>query len=79
MAQALSIESAIQQQLARVGTCSLDELAALMPDYSWGQVFSAVDRLTREGTVTLKHTAPFRYLLSLAPRRSAEARHAMPV
>ena len=70
MAQALSIESAIHQQLARAGTCSLDELAALLPDYSWGQVFSAVDRLTREGTVSLKHAAPFRYLLSLAPRRT---------
>jgi hypothetical protein len=75
MAQALSIESAIQQQLTRAGTCSLDDLAALLPGYSWGQVFAAVDRMTREGTVALKHAAPFRYLLSLAPRRSAEARH----
>lgn len=79
IAQAFSIESAIQQQLARAGTCSLDELAALLPGYSWGQVFSAVDRLTREGTVALKHAAPFRYLLSLAPRRSAEARHVTPI
>jgi len=70
MAQALSIESAIHQQLARAGTCSLDELAALLPVYSWCQVFAAVDRLTREGTVSLKHAAPFRYLLSLAPRRT---------
>ena len=62
MAQAYSIESDIQQQLARAGTCSLDDLAALLPVYSWGQVFAAVDRLTREGTVTLKHAAPFRYL-----------------
>jgi hypothetical protein len=79
MAQAYSIESAIHQQLARVGTCSLDELVSLLPGYSWAQVFSAVDRLTREGTVALKHAAPFRYLLSLAPRRSAEARHVTPV
>ena len=79
MAQALSIESAIQQQLARAGTCSLDDLAALLPGYSWGQVFAAVDRMTREGIVALKHPAPFRYLLSLAPRRSIEAHHVMPV
>jgi len=79
MAQAYSIESDIQQQLARAGTCSLDDLAALLPVYSWGQVFAAVDRLTREGTVTLKHAAPFRYLLSLAPRRSAVAGHVTPV
>jgi hypothetical protein len=77
MAQEFLIESAIHQQLTRAGTCSLDELAALLPGYSWAQVFAAVDRLTREGTVALKHPAPFRYLLSLAPRRSAEASHVM--
>jgi hypothetical protein len=77
MAQKFLIESAIHQQLARAGTCSLDELAALLPGYSWAQVFAAVDRLTREGTVALKHPAPFRYLLSLAPRRSAEVPHVM--
>jgi len=75
MAQVFSIESDIHQQLERAGTCSLDELAALLPDYSWAQVFAAVDRLTREGTVALKHPAPFRYLLSLSRRRSADARH----
>ena len=75
MAQAYLIESAIHQQLARVGTCSLDELAALLPGYSWAQVFAAVDRLTREGTVSLRHPAPFHYLLSLAPRRSVEGQH----
>jgi len=79
MAQAFILESAIQHQLARVGTCSLDELAAMLPGYSWAQIFSAVDRMTREGTVSLKHPAPFRYLLSLAPRQPAEARHALPV
>ena len=77
MAQVFSVESAIHQQLTLVGTCSLDELAALLPGYSWAQVFAAVDRLTREGTVALKHPAPFRYLLSLAPLRSVEARHVM--
>ena len=79
MLQTDDLESAIHQELARVGTCSLDELAALLPGYSWAQVFAAVDRMTREGTVALKHPGQFRYLLSLAPRRSAEARHVTPV
>jgi hypothetical protein len=77
MAQKFLIESAIHQQLVRAGTCSLDELAALLPGYSWAQVFAAVDRLTREGTVALKHPAPFRYILSLAPRRSTEVSQVM--
>lgn len=67
------VESAVQQQLALVGTCSLDELAKMLPDYSWAQVFAAVDRLTFEGTLTLRHPAPFCYLLSLAPGQSTEA------
>jgi len=50
-----------------------------LPGYSWGQVFAAVDRMTRKGIVALKHPAPFRYLLSLAPSRSAEAGHVTPV
>ncbi|MEO7818549.1 MAG: hypothetical protein ABIS18_05320 [Actinomycetota bacterium] len=77
MTQVFSIESTIHQQLGRVGACSLDELAALLPGYSWAQVFSAVDRMMREGTVALKHPGPFRYLLSLAPREPAKARHVM--
>ncbi|MGA6826169.1 hypothetical protein ACO9S2_01025 [Nitrospira sp. NS4] len=73
MAQAYSIESAIHEQLARVGTCSLDELVDLLPGYSWNQVFDAVDRLTREGTLSFQHPGPFLYLLSLAPLQSVEA------
>ena len=78
MEQVCSIESAIHQQLGRVGACSLDELNDLLPGYSWAQVFSAVDRMTREGAVTLKHPGPFRYLLSLAPPRSAEVQQVAP-
>ena len=79
MAQAYSIESAIRQQLARVGTCSLDDLAAQLPGYSWAQVFSAVDRLTREGALSLTHPGPFHYLLSLAPEQSVETGDMTPV
>jgi hypothetical protein len=70
MALAYSIESAIHQQLARAGACSLDKLTAQLPDNSWAQVFAPVDLLTRKGTVALKYPAPLRYLMSLAPRRT---------
>jgi len=71
MPLAPSIELAIHHQLARAGACSLDELTALLPGYCWAQVFAAVDRLTREGTVALTPPAPSRYLLSLAPHQTA--------
>lgn len=72
MVQVYSIDTAIQQQLVRYGTCSLDTLADLLPEYSWSQVFAAVDRLTREGTLHFQHPMPFLYLLSLPPHQSGE-------
>ena len=49
MAQAhdSSVDSVICYEVTRLGSCTLDELAQRLPDYSWGQVFSAVDRLSR--------------------------------
>jgi hypothetical protein len=74
-----ALESAIRQELDRVGTCSLEELNERLPYSSWNQVFSAVDRLNREGTVTLQRPNSSDYILSLAPRRSAQARHVTPI
>jgi len=68
MAQVYAVELAIHQQLARVGTCTLEELNERVPYYSWNQVFSAVDRLSRAGTVTLQRPDSSDYILSLAPR-----------
>ncbi len=79
MLQTDTLESAIRQELARIGTCTLKELIEKLPYYSWNHVFAAVDRLNREGTVTLQRPNSSDYTLSLAPRRSAEARHVTPV
>jgi hypothetical protein len=73
------LESAIRQELARVGTCTLEELNERLPYYSWNQVFSAVDRLNREGTVTLQRPDSSDYILSLASRQSTQARHVTPI
>jgi hypothetical protein len=78
MHQTDTLESAIHQELARVGTCTLEELNERLPYSSWNQVFSAVDRLSRAGTVTLQRPDSSDYILSLVPRRSPEVRHVMP-
>lgn len=75
MLQTDSLDSAIHHVLARVGTCTLEALAGRLPSYSWSQVFAAVDRLSRGGTVTVQRQNSPEYSLSLAPRRSAQARH----
>jgi hypothetical protein len=79
MLQTDSLESAIRRELAQVGTCTLEELNEKLPYYSWNQVFAAVDRLNREGTVALQRPDSLEYTLSLAPSQSAEARHVTPV
>ncbi len=75
MTQIATLESAIHQELARVGTCTLEDLNERLPYFSWNQVFSAVDRLNRKGTLTLQHSDSSRDILSLAPSQSVEARH----
>lgn len=74
MLQTDSLEPATRQELARVGTCTFDELSERLPSYSWNEVFAEVAQLRLEGTVTLQRTRSSDYLLSLAPRQSAEAR-----
>jgi len=70
------LKSAILEQLAHIGTCTIEELYETLPFYSWGQVFSVVDRLTRQGTILLQHPAPSRYILSLAPHHADQPRDA---
>ena len=67
MLQTDSLESAIRLELGRIGPCSLEKLNERLPYYSWNQVFAAVDRLTREGIVTLQRPDSSDYILSLAP------------
>ena len=68
-----SIESAIRLELTDVDNCTLDELTQRLPSYSWNQVFTVVDRLSRQGTVTLQRSDGSGYILSLASRCSIEA------
>ncbi|MGH7180414.1 MAG: hypothetical protein ACREJN_00375 [Nitrospiraceae bacterium] len=72
----LTIESAILEELAHVGTCTINELYQRLPHYSWGQVFSIVDRLSRQDDIVIKHPAPSHYVLSLAPHHADQARDA---
>ena len=64
MPQTDALESAILQELARVSTCTFEELREKLPSFSWNEVFAAVDRLTRDGTVAIKHPGP---VLCLSP------------
>jgi len=59
------IESIIFKELQRSSTCTFEELVRALPDYSWGQVFLAVDQLSRDGLLQLKRQGRFDYLISI--------------
>jgi len=60
-----SLESAIHRELARVGICTLAELADLLPGYPRADVQAAVARLTQDGAIAHRNTDPLPPLLWL--------------
>jgi hypothetical protein len=60
------VEKDILEDLEGKGPCSIDEMLAHLPGYTWNQVFSAVDRLSRNAQVTLQHHSRFGFHISLA-------------
>ena len=81
-AQVSNVDSVICYEVARLVSCSLDELAQRLPVFSWAQVFAAVDRLSRQGTLRLSRTSRFGYVLSMCSdsslsslRETGEAGH----
>jgi hypothetical protein len=59
------VEKDILQNLERRGPCSIEEMVTHLPGSTWNQVFSAVDRLSRNAIVTLRHHSRFGYQISL--------------
>ncbi len=50
------IEDAIVETLRRSGPCCLDDVVAYLPNFSWGEVFVAIDRMSRDGPVVASPT-----------------------
>lgn len=59
------IGSMVLDNLREQGACTIDELSIRLHNYTWNQVFSIVDRLSREGTLQLQHPKPFVYIVRL--------------
>lgn len=63
------IDQAIIEELTALGACQVDEMVERLTGFTWNQVFAAVDRLSRDGVLTLQHPARFGYEISISSGR----------
>jgi hypothetical protein len=59
------IEYAIVRVMWYRGACTFDDLVAALPDFSWNQIFSTVDSMSRDGRLKLQHPERFGIRISL--------------
>jgi hypothetical protein len=64
----LLLEESIIEQLRKDGPCCLDDIVTHLPSFSWGEIFLAVDRMSRDGRVMLHQRVYSTYQLSLGTR-----------
>ncbi|TLY29758.1 MAG: hypothetical protein E6K63_04030 [Nitrospirae bacterium] len=73
------IAQVVLQELEQRGHCTMEELIHNLPDYSWNQVFTAVDRLSRDGTLMVQYSSRVDlYLLSAAQAKTGSPQLAAP-
>ena len=62
---ATAVEEAVIEMVQKTSTCSLDDVVTYLPNFSWSEVFSAVDRMSRDGRLLLRQTGYSAYQISL--------------
>jgi hypothetical protein len=65
------MEAAIVETLQTSGSCCFDDVVTAIPNSSWGEVFAAVDRMSRDGRVVLRQSGFSTYQISLGSQVSA--------
>ena len=61
----MRIEEAINETLRGSGPCCLDDVVTSLPNFSWGEVFIAVDRMSRDGRLLLRQLGGSTYQIEL--------------
>ena len=46
-------EAAVIEMLRKSGPCSFDSLISNLPNFNWGEVFVAVDQMSRDGRLLI--------------------------
>jgi hypothetical protein len=60
-----SLENAIVDKLQTSGPCFLDDVVTYLSNSSWGEVFLAVDRMSRDGRLSLLQVGYSTYQITL--------------
>jgi hypothetical protein len=71
------IEEGIIDRL-RSGPCCFDEVVTSLPNFSWGEIFVAVDRMSRDKRVLLLQLGYSTYQVSLGTHVRGEGEDASP-
>lgn len=58
-------EKAVIEMMRKNGPCCLDDLVTQLPNLSWGEVFVAVDRMSRDGRLLLRQRGYSSYHITL--------------
>jgi hypothetical protein len=58
-------EKAVIEMMRKSGPCCLDDLVIQLPKLSWGEVFVAVDRMSRDGRLLLRQRGYSSYEITL--------------
>jgi len=64
------LEEAIVEKLRNDGPCCFDDVVAGLPNFGWGQIFVAVDCMSRDGRVFLRQLGYSTYQISLGSQRT---------
>jgi hypothetical protein len=59
------IEADIIELLRSSGPCGLDDVVTSLPKLSWGEVFGAIDRMSRDRRVLLRQLGDSTYQIAL--------------
>lgn len=60
------IDRALIRQLSSVGSCQVEEMAERLTGFTWNQMFAAIDRLSRKGTLAIHRPARFGVEMSIS-------------
>lgn len=55
----VTVQSAIEMHLSREGPCTLESLLTRLSEFSWSEIFTVVDQLSREGILVLRRPDRF--------------------